>query len=137
MQRKSLSVFADWSFCLAAMGTGLGSLFLLLILLSPKQQQDDIALWVFGISLAGLVAVMVWRVVIIRRVNREGITVEGEITFGGTQVIFVKYAYEGKEVRTRFTWWSLDPYPEKGDRLPLVIDPKKPSRCYVQRRDDA
>jgi hypothetical protein len=138
-----LSVFADWSFCLAAVGTGIGSFCLLASLLWPRTQ-DGVEVGVFGIAVAGLTAVLVWRVFVIRRVNREGVAVEGEVTgaWGGRDnTICVKYAYEGKEIHTRFTWWqgawSGSPLPQKGDRLPLVLDPKKPSRCYVQRRDGA
>lgn len=140
MRRQSLTVFADYWFCLAAIGTLGGSLYLIDYVSRDHQRSSN--LWLQGLILAGVVALLVWRVMIVRRVNRAGITVEGEVTDvcwspsrgGGTTYVSVKYTCERKEVQAHFPWWYWGWAPPKGDRLLLMIDPRKPSRCYVRKK---
>src|SRR5579862_467769 len=106
-----ISVFRDWPICLAAPGACiLGIMLLVVPLVSQQSQGQDIPFYVCAAFFVLLTSVVVWRALIIWRINRGGITVEADITkVTGTNapgradiIVHAKYAWQGREVETYF-----------------------------------
>lgn len=103
---------------------------------------DARSLAVLGFLTAWCFCVGVLRLRIIGRVNRDGVAVEAVVTgaYKGLlataesrpAILWVRYTYEGQEFSTRLdgTAWSGGPV-AKGTRVRLLVDPAKPSRCFL------
>jgi hypothetical protein len=137
MAKAKLSLLSDWPFCISVLLAALGVLPLAVLLGTPPDQMpflaSPLALWVgFWLLVAG------WRILLVRRINREGVVVEARVDKvrihgGRTRTVWVTYDYDGAHVSTRFSPWGFPPSPEEGGQVQLVIDPRKPTRCWVYK----
>jgi hypothetical protein len=94
-----------------------------------------------GVLSAVCVSVAVMRLRTIRRVNERGVVVEAEVysTFSGLfgankthpSIIYVKYTFGGRKLTARLDGLGGAGGVTKGGRVWLLIDPAKPSRCFI------
>ena len=137
MRKKALSYVDDWLLCLSAAA----AVFLGLNAGHGLLSGEDLELWVGAIGFLLLGAVLAWRIRIIRRINLHRATVTGQVTAvhkstwpGNEATVYqLKYTYANNKVVTCIGWnnWRHGPPPQVGCMVPLVIDPVKPTRCYV------
>ena len=138
MIKPNLSLVSDWPFCIGVLLAALGGLPLAALLPGTPLEQllfiaSPLALWVvFWLLIVG------WRILLLRRINREGVVVEAHVDKvrihgGRTRTVWATYAYNGEEISTRFSPWGFPPSPEEGQQIRLLIDPRKPTRCWVYK----